>query len=68
MIELGKKEGAYLACGGSDRPQDLSKGYYIQPTIFTNVTNDMEIAKSEIFGPVLPVVEYDNIKEANNYC
>ena len=66
LIELGKKEGANLACGGSDRPQDLSKGYYIQPTIFTNVTNDMEIAKSEIFGPVLSIIPFDSEEEAIN--
>jgi len=66
LIELGKKEGAYLACGGSDRPQDLIKGYYIQPTIFTNVTNDMEIAKSEIFGPVLSIIPFDSEEEAIN--
>jgi aldehyde dehydrogenase (NAD+) len=64
LIELGKKEGAKLACGGSDLPQDLSKGYYIQPTIFTNVTNDMKIAKSEIFGPVLSMIPFDSEEEA----
>jgi len=64
LIELGKKEGAKLACGGSNRPQDLKKGYYIQPTIFTNVTNDMEIAKSEIFGPVLSIIPFDSEEEA----
>src|SRR5210317_1771279 len=64
LIELGKKEGAKLVCGGSDLPQDLSKGYYIQPTIFTNVTNDMKIAKSEIFGPVLSMIPFDSEEEA----
>jgi aldehyde dehydrogenase (NAD+) len=64
LIELGKKEGATLACGGSDRPQELNKGYYIQPTIFINVTNDMEIAKSEIFGPVLSIIPFDTEEEA----
>src|SRR6056300_1428425 len=64
LIELGKKEGDKLACGGSDLPQDLSKGYYIQPTIFTNVTNDMKIAKSEIFGPVLSMIPFDSEEEA----
>src|SRR6056300_309366 len=64
LIDLGIKEGANLACGGSDLPQDLSKGYYIQPTIFTNVTNDMKIAKSEIFGPVLSMIPFDSEEEA----
>ena len=64
LIELGKKEGAKLACGGADRPQDLIKGYYIQPTIFTNVTNNMKIAKSEIFGPVLSIIPFDSEEEA----
>src|SRR6056300_1123364 len=64
LIELGKKEGANLACGGADRPQDLNKGYYIQPTIFTNVTNNMKIAKSEIFGPVLSIIPFDSEEEA----
>ena len=64
LIELGKKEGANLAIGGSNRPQDLGKGYYIQPTIFTNVTNEMEIAKSEIFGPVLSIIPFDSEEEA----
>ena len=64
LIELGKKEGANLATGGSNRPHDLEKGYYIQPTIFTNVTNEMEIAKSEIFGPVLSIIPFDKEEEA----
>ena len=64
LIELGKEEGANLAIGGSSRPQNLDKGYYIQPTIFTNVTNEMQIAKSEIFGPVLSIIPFDNEEEA----
>ena len=64
LINLGIKEGANLACGGSDRPKDLNKGYYIQPTIFSNVTNNMEIAKSEIFGPVLSIISFDSEEEA----
>ena len=64
LIELGKKEGANLATGGSNCPHDLEKGYYIQPTIFTDVTNEMEIAKSEIFGPVLSIIPFDKEEEA----
>ena len=55
LINLGIKEGAKLAIGGSEKPIGLEKGYFIKPTIFTNVNNEMEIAKSEIFGPVLSI-------------
>lgn len=64
-IEIGKREGAKLACGGV-RATDgaLGKGYFIEPTIFTDVTNDMRIAREEIFGPVLCVMRYDDEDEA----
>ena len=64
-IEIGKKEGATLACGGvrvTDGP--LGKGYFIKPTVFTNVTNDMRIAQEEIFGPVLCVLKYRDEDQA----
>jgi aldehyde dehydrogenase (NAD+) len=64
-IELGKKAGAKLACGGvrvTDGP--LAKGFFVKPTIFTDVTNDMRIAQEEIFGPVLCVMKYDDEEEA----
>jgi len=57
-IEAGRAEGATLACGGG-RPADLSRGWYVEPTVFTDVTNDMRIAREEIFGPVLSVIAYD---------
>ncbi len=66
LIELGKKEGANLAIGGSEKPNGLDKGYYIKPTIFTNVKNEMQIAKSEIFGPVLSIIPFDTEEEAIN--
>ena len=64
LIKLGLKEGANLAAGGIEKPENLTKGYYIKPTIFTNVNNTMEIAKSEIFGPVLSIIPFDTEDEA----
>lgn len=64
-IELGKKEGATLACGGARATEGpLGKGYFIEPTVFVDVTNDMRIAQEEIFGPVLCVLKYDSEDEA----
>lgn len=64
-IEVGRKEGAALACGGGRASGgDLDKGYFVQPTLFTGVTNDMRIAREEIFGPVLAVLEYDSVEAA----
>ena len=53
LIKKGIEEGATLVAGGPGRPEGLDKGYYVRPTIFANVTNDMTIAREEIFGPVL---------------
>ena len=64
LIKNGIKEGATLAAGGPDLPDNLNKGYFIKPTIFTDVTNDMEIAKKEIFGPVLSIIPFENENEA----
>ena len=64
LIKAGIKEGATLAAGGPDLPDNLNKGYFIKPTIFTNVTNNMEIAKKEIFGPVLSIIPFDSEDEA----
>ena len=64
LIKGGIKEGATLAAGGPDLPKNLDKGYFIKPTIFTNVTNDMEIAKKEIFGPVLSIISFETEGEA----
>jgi aldehyde dehydrogenase (NAD+) len=64
LIKNGIKEGATLAAGGPDLPNNLNKGYFIKPTIFSNVTNDMEIAKKEIFGPVLSIIPFETEKEA----
>jgi aldehyde dehydrogenase (NAD+) len=62
-IAAGVKEGATLACGGG-RPKGLDKGFYVQPTVFTNVDNRMTIAQEEIFGPVLCVIQYKGDDEA----
>jgi aldehyde dehydrogenase (NAD+) len=64
LIKSGINEGATLAAGGPDLPKNLSKGYFIKPTIFTNVTNNMEIAKKEIFGPVLSIIPFETEEEA----
>lgn len=60
-IEKGKEEGAEVLIGGNKMDR---KGYYVEPTVFVNVTNDMTIAQEEIFGPVLVVITYDDIEEA----
>lgn len=64
-IESGIAEGAKLVCGGKEaKVKGGENGFYIEPTIFTDVTNDMKIAQEEIFGPVLSVIRYDTIDEA----
>ncbi|HEY6570356.1 MAG TPA: aldehyde dehydrogenase family protein, partial [Candidatus Limnocylindrales bacterium] len=55
---------AKLIAGGPDRPQGLTKGYYVRPTVFAGVRNDMTIAREEIFGPVLSVIEFETEAEA----
>lgn len=62
-IEQGKAEGARLLLGGGI-PEHLDKGYYVEPTVFMDVTNDMTIAREEIFGPVLSVIAYDDEEDA----
>ena len=62
-IELGKKEGARLLAGGNVRP-DKGGGFFIEPTCFVDVTNDMRIAQEEIFGPVLVVIPYEDDEDA----
>ena len=64
LIEAGIKEEATLVIGGPGRPEGLNKGYYVRPTIFANVSNDMTIAREEIFGPVLAILPYENEEEA----
>ena len=66
LIHSGIDEGATLAAGGPELPNGLNKGYFIKPTIFIDVTNDMRIAKEEIFGPVLSIIPFENEDEAVN--
>ena len=64
LIQDGIDEGADLACGGVGRPDGLDKGFFVRPTVFTNVQNDMIIAQEEIFGPVICLIPYNDIDEA----
>ena len=64
-IDKGKREGARILLGGG-MPKHLDKGYYIEPTVFMDVTNEMVIAREEIFGPVLVVIDYETEDEAIN--
>ncbi len=64
LIKKGIDEGATLVAGGLGRPDGLNKGYYVKPTVFANVTNDMTIAREEIFGPVLSILGYKDEDDA----
>ena len=64
LIESGINAGAKLVTGGTGRPSHLNKGYYVKPTVFGDVDNQMEIAQEEIFGPVLSIIPYDSEDEA----
>ena len=63
-IAKGIAEGAKLLIGGEGRPEGLSKGYFVKPTIFSDVRNDMTVAREEIFGPVLCILPYDSEEQA----
>jgi aldehyde dehydrogenase (NAD+)/betaine-aldehyde dehydrogenase len=63
-IEKGVDEGATLVTGGAEAPEGLEQGFFVQPTVFSNVTSDMTIAQEEIFGPVLVLMPYDTDDEA----
>jgi aldehyde dehydrogenase (NAD+) len=63
-IALGQEEGAKVAVGGNGRPSGLDKGWYVKPTVFSNVDNSMRIAREEIFGPVVAVIPYDDPDDA----
>ncbi len=64
LIQKGIDEGARLAAGGTGRPAGLNRGYFVRPTVFADVTNDMTIAQTEIFGPVLSIIPFDTEEEA----
>ena len=63
-IQKGIDEGAKVVVGGVGVPEGCTTGYYVKPTVFSNVTNSMTIARDEIFGPVLSIIAYDNEEEA----
>jgi aldehyde dehydrogenase (NAD+) len=64
LIETAINEGTELVTGGLGKPDGLNAGYYVKPTIFANVTNDMTIAREEVFGPVLSILKYETEEEA----
>jgi aldehyde dehydrogenase (NAD+) len=64
MIALGIEEGAELIAGGLGTPENVKKGYFVKPTVFANVRNDMTIAREEIFGPVLVIIPYEDEADA----
>ena len=64
LIKKGVEEGAKLISGGPGKPEGLEAGYYVKPTVFADVKNDMEIARTEIFGPVLSVIPFETEEEA----
>jgi aldehyde dehydrogenase (NAD+) len=64
LIQTGIDEGARLAAGGTGRPEGVNRGYFVRPTVFADVSNDMTIAREEIFGPVLSIIPFDSEDEA----
>ena len=64
LIQKGIDEGATLLTGGTGRPDGLETGYYVKPTVFADVTNDMTVAREEIFGPVLCIIGYKDVDDA----
>jgi aldehyde dehydrogenase (NAD+) len=64
LIKKGIDEGATLVTGGLGRPEGVNKGYYVRPTVFADVSNEMTIAREEIFGPVLSIIGYNNEDDA----
>lgn len=64
FIRRGQEQGASIIVGGEGKPAGLEKGYFVQPTVFANVSQDMDIAREEIFGPVLSILTYDNEAQA----
>ncbi|MBD0862926.1 aldehyde dehydrogenase family protein [Gordonia sp. zg691] len=64
LINQGVREGARLVAGGAEQPAGLDTGFYVRPTVFSDVKHDMTIAREEIFGPVLSILPYDTVEEA----
>ncbi len=67
LIEKGVEEGATVVTGGPGKPDGLETGYYVKPTVFANVKNDMTIAREEIFGPVLAIIGYDTEERSDRH-
>ena len=63
-IRKGVEEGARLVTGGAEAPEGLERGYFVRPTVFSDVRTDMTIAQEEIFGPVLSIIPYDDEEDA----
>ncbi|PKW15470.1 aldehyde dehydrogenase [Saccharopolyspora spinosa] len=63
-IRLGESEGARLVCGGAGRPEGITRGWFVEPTVFTDVSNESRLAQEEVFGPVIGVIAYDTEEEA----
>ena len=61
LIQAGIDEGARLVAGGTGRPEGMNRGYFVKPTVFADATNQMTIAREEIFGPVLTMIPFDTI-------
>lgn len=64
LIDVGIKEGARLVAGGPGLPEGVNRGFYVRPTVFADVTNDMDIAQQEIFGPVLSIIPFEDEADA----
>ncbi len=64
LIQKGIDEGAHLVAGGLGRPEGVNRGYFVRPTVFADVSNDMTIAREEIFGPVLSIIPFETEEEA----
>jgi aldehyde dehydrogenase (NAD+) len=64
LIDVGIKEGARLVAGGLGRPEGFNRGYFVRPTVFADVSNDMRIAQEEVFGPVLTMIPFDSEEDA----
>ena len=64
LIQKGIDQGAKLVAGGPGKPDGMNQGYYVKPTVFADVNNQMEIARTEIFGPVLSVIPFETEEEA----
>jgi len=63
-IERALAEGARLVCGGPEQPRELPNGFFVRPTVFSDVTPGMSVAREEVFGPVLAILPYDTDEEA----